>query len=317
MALRLDWGKGLGTHSALDPLPPLAGETLGAQAMPTGRGGGMLRQVGRCWREGLSAPKPLTWPRGRRCRCPRCSPWPTALPVGVLGPARPSRLGSAPPAPPLGQIRMRRYRRRASSRSRGRRARRAPGTLSRPRFPCQPPPPAAPTHARPQTRPRRAIHSCRARRQRHTQCTLPRGHTLPHSHTHAGSHTASQGLSTSTRSHCRPLIRGHAGSNIQSMSRSHKLAPGPAVKRCPTASHTVKHSNRVTTIHVESYTSTHVPHTVAHFHGITEYHRLTHHTRLHHHTASHTFTHSNLLHTHVGVVHPAQSHTRYTVTGHK
>lgn len=186
MAPRLDWGEGLGSHSALDPLPPLAGETLGAQAMPTGRGGGMLKQVGRCWREGLLAPTPLTWPRGRRCRCPRCSPWPTALPVGVLGPARPSRLGSAPPAPPLGQIRMRRYRRRASSRSRGRRARRAPGTLSRPRVPRQPWQPAAPAHARPHTRPRRAIHSCRGRRQRHTQCTLPRGHTLPHCHTHAG-----------------------------------------------------------------------------------------------------------------------------------
>ena len=92
MAPRLDWGEGLGSHSAPDPLPPLAGETLGAQAMPTGRGGGMLKQVGRCWREGLLAPTPLTWPRGRRCRCPRCSPWPTALPVGVLGPARPSRL---------------------------------------------------------------------------------------------------------------------------------------------------------------------------------------------------------------------------------
>lgn len=65
---------------------PSRGDPRGLRPCPRGAGR-MLRQVGRCWREGLSAPKPLTWPRGRRCRCPRCFRRQTALPVGVSGPA--------------------------------------------------------------------------------------------------------------------------------------------------------------------------------------------------------------------------------------
>lgn len=140
----------------------------------------MLGQVGRCRREGLSAPTPpLTWARGGRCRCPRCWQCPTALPVGVRGPARPgpARLCSAPPAPPLGQIRMRRRRRRrASSGSRGRRARRAPG-----------PPPARglpPTPAARGAGPRAVTHPA-------TACAAQLQGPVVASHTHipTGSHT--------------------------------------------------------------------------------------------------------------------------------
>ena len=156
----------------------------------------------------------------------------------------------------------------------------------------------------------------------HTVHTLTGSHSPTLPHTHTGSPTASQTLSTSTHSHCHPLTWGHTGSNIQTVSRSHKLTRRPALEQGPTASHTVKHSNTVTTIHAVSYTSTHMPHTVAHLHEVTKsviYSHITHSfTITQHHTLLHTQTcyspytltwGSYILH-----CHPL---THHTVTGHK
>ena len=113
----------------------------------------------------------------------------------------------------------------------------------------------------------------------------------------------------------RPLLRGHAGSNIQSVSRSHKLARGPALKRCPTASHTVKHSNCVTTIHVESYEHTCATHcsTLPWDHRLSSTHIS--HTASPSHSVTHFYTLKLVTHSHGS--HASCTHTRYTVTGHK
>lgn len=117
MARRLNW-VGICLRSFAE-----AGETLRAQVKATARWGGLLGQVGRCCREGLSAPTLLTWARGRRGHRSRCSRRPTPLPVGVRGPAPLGPAGPAarpdPHAPPPPPPRL--------PRSRGRRARAPPG----------------------------------------------------------------------------------------------------------------------------------------------------------------------------------------------
>ena len=137
-----------------------------------------------------------------------------------------------------------------------------------------------------------------------TRSAHPRGVTHPRTAAHTRGPYSVTGTIHIHTPHRRPLIRGHAGPDIQSGSRSHTPARGPALKPCPTASHAVKHSNCVTAVHVESYTSTHVPRTVAHFRGIAvppTHMPHTAHTLLHTQTCSTLTWETHILHcrTHV------------------
>lgn len=203
---------------------------------------GMLGQVGRCCREGLSAPTLLTWAHGRRCRRPRCSRRPTAFPVGVRGPARrgPAPLGPARPrsAPLFLQTRMRRRRRRASPA-------RAAAVLARPRDPF--PPASLAASASCSAGPRAVTHPATAcDTQVHLQGpevashrhTLSWGHTLPHCHRHRVTYSVTN---INLHSHTHTVSPPHMWSHRIKHSNSHTLTQGPTLAQCPVASCIVTH----------------------------------------------------------------------------
>lgn len=239
------------------------------------------------------------------CRCPRL--------------ARPSRLGSA-------SHRLRRSARSACAATAGApppdrvaaaRRRHAPGPS--PAAVPLPTPAACGAYPRAATnpRPRRAIHSCRARRQRHTQLHTPTGsHALPHTR---------QGLIQRHKDYphphahiVAPLIRGHAGSEYskyvtqsQACTRSRGETVPDSVTHCKTLNPCHHHSRGVIYEHA---CATPVAHFSMGSQSIIDSHITHGFTITQHHTLLHT---PNLLHTPWESVHPAQSHTRYTVTGHK
>lgn len=184
--------------------------------MLTARGGGMLGQVGRCCREGLSLHTAHLGPRP-----------PVPLSPLLAAPDRPPCRRSGPgPARP-GSARPRRPRR--STRSACAAAAAAPPPLARPprsARPRDPLPPAVPRRLgrlqRWPTRGHTPSHSTRGARGSVTHSHAPsRGHTLRHRHTHTGSHTASQTLPTATHSHSITPPRGHAESNTRTQTQSH------------------------------------------------------------------------------------------------
>lgn len=122
----------------------------------------------------------------------------------------------------------------------------------------------------------------------HTVHTPTGSHTpaLPHTR---GSHTASQGPSTSTRHIVAPYgVTQVEYSKYVTQSQACTRSRGETVP--PATPHTVKHSNRVTTIHAESYIehacATHCSYTFmgtqkCHSHIIIMPHHHTYHTPLH------------------------------------
>lgn len=241
--------------------------------------------MGTCCGEGLP-PTVLTWVRGRRCCCPRCSRRPAAL--RVRGRGRPRAASSARPRPPgfsAGSACAAATAAAPPPLARPTRSR-APGTLSRPR-PAPARPPAAWAHAWPHTRPRRVTHRCtrgpEAASHTHTSHSRPGRVSLAQDREHRHTHT-----------HSAPLMRGRRAERA-----THRPTRGP--RRGPR-----RHPGPWSTAAATGAGSHSARRTMSHPMGVTACCTLRSHTAPQSHSTAHPCAHSHSSHS-PGGTHPALS----------